>query len=439
MTHPRLVELREAQFVRQEELIRIGEKEDRSAEDDARIDVLIAEMNEIGPKLAREMNIDQEAKRAKETISSNGHGTNPAGIVGPNGQTLIGSDGKPPDLRGIADRFLDSDELKDYRAHPAGKSHPFGVGSFYQRSRAVDLEARTLIYSGGTAASLTAPQVVPSIYGPRDPLGTLGMRDVLNVGTTTADAITYIAETGFTNAAGETAEAIDTTTGAKPESALTLTEATVPVVTIAHWIPITRQALDDAGQLRAYIEGRLIDGLHYRETQQVLVGNGTAPNMRGILNTTGIQNLDATYFTGAPVAGVGTGVENYNRILRGKTLVQTTGLAVPTFYVINPSDWEGMIAAVNTAGVFYGGGPFAVPSPPRIWGLPVVLASQITAKTVLVGDGTMATIWDRMAAQVFVADQHADFFIRNIFVLLAEERIALTVHRPAAFAKVLLV
>jgi hypothetical protein len=56
--------------------------------------------------------------------------------------------------------------------------------------------------------------------------------------------------------------------------------------------------------------------------------------------------------------------------------------------------------------------------------------------TALVGDGSMACVWDRMQAQIFVADQHSDFFVRNLFVLLAETRLALTVFRPTAFATV---
>jgi hypothetical protein len=59
----------------------------------------------------------------------------------------------------------------------------------------------------------------------------------------------------------------------------------------------------------------------------------------------------------------------------------------------------------------------------------------MTAGQFLVGYGPAAGIFDRMDAQIFVADQHSDFFIRNIFVVLAEERLALAVFRPAAFAK----
>jgi hypothetical protein len=50
----------------------------------------------------------------------------------------------------------------------------------------------------------------------------------------------------------------------------------------------------------------------------------------------------------------------------------------------------------------------------------------------------MAAVVDRQDARVYMTDSHSDFFIRNIFVMLAEERIAFPVFRAAAFAKVTL-
>jgi hypothetical protein len=44
-----------------------------------------------------------------------------------------------------------------------------------------------------------------------------------------------------------------------------------------------------------------------------------------------------------------------------------------------------------------------------------------------------------MDAQIYTTDSHSDYFIRNLFVILAEERVALVVFRPSAFAKVTLV
>jgi HK97 family phage major capsid protein len=73
-----------------------------------------------------------------------------------------------------------------------------------------------------------------------------------------------------------------------------------------------------------------------------------------------------------------------------------------------------------------------------VWGLPIVASDNITAGTALVGDGTMAAVVDREDATIYTTDSHSDFFVRNLFVLLAEERVALAVFRPAAFAKVAL-
>ena len=41
-----------------------------------------------------------------------------------------------------------------------------------------------------------------------------------------------------------------------------------------------------------------------------------------------------------------------------------------------------------------------------------------------------AKLYDRWEATVEVATEHADFFIRNLVAILAEERVALTINRP---------
>ena len=48
---------------------------------------------------------------------------------------------------------------------------------------------------------------------------------------------------------------------AKPEATFTMTPKTAALDTIAHWVQITRQALDDAPYIRSLIEGKLRRGL----------------------------------------------------------------------------------------------------------------------------------------------------------------------------------
>lgn len=290
---------------------------------------------------------------------------------------------------------------------------------------------KAVIGSATAPGSALLAQVLPTVYrGLERPLV---MRDVLLGMNTTSDNITVMQESAFTNAAAEVAEATTVSNGLKPESAITFTEVTFPVQTIAHWIPVTRQLLEDLAFMESYINERLLTGLARREDLQFLTGNGTAPNLRGLLNTSGIQNLDQTYFTGAAVKNAASDNENLNRIRRAIRVIQVTGQANPTFVVMNPTDAENIDTSTDVNRQYIFGGPQA-PLPRRIWGLPIVESDNMTAGGVLVGDGTMAAVVDRYGARLHTTDSHADYFARNLFVVLAEERVALPVFRPAAFA-----
>ena len=319
--------------------------------------------------------------------------------------------------------------VTDYRKS-GGKSDLFDISPL--------MEQRALVYTGAFPSNMVPAQVLPGIRRPNEAIGQRAVRSVLQSGTTQSNSIAWVKENVFTNAAAAVAEAVSTVTGAKPESSLTFTQVTTTLATIAHWIPVSRQALDDVSQLRTYIEGRLLDGLLREENDQLLNGDGTSPNISGILDQSGIQVLDQTYFTANPVntaSGLGS-AEMFNRILRAKTLIMTTGDSTATFGIFNPTDYEALVTAADTTENYFGAGPFSNGVLPRIWGLEVVLTEDMAAGNYLIGDGTAATVWDRQTASVEMADQHEDFFIRNMFVLRAEERVGLTVERPAAFALV---
>lgn len=411
-------------------------------EQDQRIKVLVLEINDLGPQIdaAAQRATDLERMQALNTAYNASAGTRASGRL-PQGEQ--NGNVPPIDRRSIGRRFAQSDEYKAAASHPKGVSAPVPIPSFYpehQRSIVYDgqspEELRTLIATGAFPADLIQPQFVPGIFRGIEP--PLNIRDVLINGQTNSDAIVYFRELLFTNAAVEVAQATTTSDGAKPESALTFEQATAPVVTIAHWVPITRQTLQDAAQMEAYINQRLITGLKRREDAQLLNGNGSGANMTGILATSGIQLADAAYFTGAPVQDAGTANENPNRIRRAKRLVRVTGQAMPTFVVLHPADVEQFETYTDGERQYLLGGPYA-PALRPMWGLRIVESENIAENTALVGDGTAAAVWDRMQAALYTTDSHSDFFIRNILVILAEERLALTVFRPAAFVKVTLV
>lgn len=70
---------------------------------------------------------------------------------------------------------------------------------------------------------------------------------------------------------------------------------------------------------------------------------------------------------------------------------------------------------------------------PALFGLPVVPTQAMAVDKFLVGSYQQAgTLYDRWAARVEVSTEHADFFVRNLVAILAEERIGLAVKQPLA-------
>jgi HK97 family phage major capsid protein len=69
--------------------------------------------------------------------------------------------------------------------------------------------------------------------------------------------------------------------------------------------------------------------------------------------------------------------------------------------------------------------------------MPVVASPAMTEGTALVGAfGLGAKVYDRQQSNIRIAEQHGDLFIRNAVVVLAEERVGLTVSRPESFIKI---
>jgi HK97 family phage major capsid protein len=100
--------------------------------------------------------------------------------------------------------------------------------------------------------------------------------------------------------------------------------------------------------------------------------------------------------------------------------------------VLNPADAEAVDLAKDGENRYYYGGPQAI-GQRTLWGVPVVESESQGEGTGLLGDFSKAVIWDREQTTVTMTDSHADFFIRNLVAILAEERLAFGVVRPSAF------
>lgn len=304
--------------------------------------------------------------------------------------------------KSVGDRFIESDEVKKY-LETRGKSGPNASMTF---------KAITSATTGaGGAGDLIQPTRVSEIIRPQD--RPLTIRDLLSQSRTVSNAIEYVQETGFDNQAEPVAEGAD-----KPESSIDFQLKTVPVRTIAHWIPVTKQVYDDAPMLAAYIDNRLRYGLALVEENQILAGDGTGQNLLGLIPEAAAYNR----------ANTGTKLDVLRRSITQVRLSEYRADAV----VLHPGDWEEIELLKTDEGAYVWANPMALLNP-TVWGLSVVDTTAITEAQFLTGAfRPAATVWQREDATVAISEHDRDNFIKNMLTIRGEERLALTVWRPEA-------
>jgi len=102
----------------------------------------------------------------------------------------------------------------------------------------------------------------------------------------------------------------------------------------------------------------------------------------------------------------------------------------PSGVIVNPADWwsSKFMLAKSTQGEYLLGDPGGMIEP-RLWGLPVVVTNTMPAGNFMVLDALRTGyIADREDAVVRIAEQHADFFVRNMVAILCEERLAIVIQ-----------
>ena len=242
------------------------------------------------------------------------------------------------------------------------------------------------------------------------------IRDLLTQGQMSEASISWIQETGFTNNAGMVAEG-----AAKPGSDIKLAEQTSTAKVIAHWMKVSRQALDDVDQLRGHIDGRLLYGLALKEEGQLLNGDGTGQNLDGLMS-------QATAYSASFVVTDETPIDKMRLAMLQAVLAEYPASG----HVMNPIDWTRIELTKDADKRHIIGVPQGMATP-TLWGLPVVQTQSMPEDSFLTGAFQMgAQVWDRWDARVEVGYENDDF-TKNLVTILAEERLALTVYRPEAF------
>ncbi|MCG7412276.1 phage major capsid protein [Moraxella nonliquefaciens] len=307
----------------------------------------------------------------------------------------------------VGQKFAESEQFKQLQADPRGV-----------KNAKIELKANitsATTDADGSAGALVNPHRVNGVITPSN--RRLTIRDLLMDGTTESNAITYIRETGFTNNAKAQAGEGEK----KAQSDIKYDDVTVNVATIAHFFKASRQILDDAPQLASQIDGRLLYGLKLNEELQILNGDGTSGNLKGIIP-------QATAFADKASLAKYTIIDQ----LRLAQLQAVLAEYPASGHILNPIDWAKIELAKDDNGNYIIGKPQDGTNP-TLWRLPVVETQSMGVGKFLTGAFNLgAQIFDRQQSSVMTGFENDDF-TRNLITILAEERLALAVYRPEAF------
>ena len=305
-------------------------------------------------------------------------------------------------------KFVNSDEYKSF----AGKTTPRGRVDMTYKAAITSVTTDT----DGAAGDLVTTTRVPGVIGM--PQRRMTVRDLLTPGTMDGNALEYVKETGFTNAADMVAEGAK-----KPESSLKYDLVSTNAKVIAHYVKASRQILSDASQLASMIDGRLRYGLAFKEEQQLLNGTGVGQQLLGIIPQA------TAYVNPLTPPDTPTSIDMVRLAMLQAFLAEYPATGI----VMNPIDWARIELLKDTTGRYIIGNPQGSINA-TLWNLPVVETQAVQVDKFLTGAFKLgAQVFDRWQARVEVATENEDDFVKNMVTILAEERLALAVYRPQAF------
>lgn len=253
------------------------------------------------------------------------------------------------------------------------------------------------------------PGIIPGAFR------ALRVADIIPTGTMTGNMMQVTRELAIVNNAAETAEGAQ-----KPESSITFELKATPVATIATWLKVSKQILEDAPALASYIDNRLRYMVDYRYDSQLLNGDGTGQNISGVLDS-------GNYTAFTPLTGY-TILDNINKAIEQ---VRTDDYEA-TGIVLNPADWGNIERLKDTTGQYVVGNPLS-PIMPSLWGKPVVVTNAMPAGKILVGAFNIShQIFNREGTVVEFFAQDVDNVQKNLVTVRAERRGLLATYRPSA-------
>ncbi len=292
------------------------------------------------------------------------------------------------------------------------------------QSRAASFEVKADMTTGADyTGEVIAATRVPGIK--YDPSNEVHVRSIVPVGTTNSDTIRYIKESAYTQGAAATAEG-----NALGQTDFNLTASTANVELIGTYLRLSKQMLDDTEQLTSYISARVPSKLMAVEDDQLLGGNGTAPNLEGLRNSaTAWSNTDSGF-----AAGVIANPQNIDVLITALNQVAKFNYTSDGI-LMHPTDFH-KILALKDGDSRYLKDQVYQGLQPTFMGVPFRISTAMAEGEFIVGNFSQAAqIWQRENVSVEFFEQDSDNVQKNFVTVRVQERLAMTTYLPNALCR----
>jgi HK97 family phage major capsid protein len=173
--------------------------------------------------------------------------------------------------------------------------------------------------------------------------------------------------------------------------------------------------------MTSFLQSRLLEKYLIAEDAQILSGDGTAPNLQGILGV-------ATAATGAATVDV-------EQLVQAIAQLESSNYSA-TGIMVNPTDWAAIMNTKNTNAAYSLPASTVVTTDGNvsIAGIPLYKSTAIAVDKFLVGDWAMgAQIMQNQGISVQFSEMDGDNFTKNLITVRVEARIALPIYYAGAF------
>jgi HK97 family phage major capsid protein len=288
------------------------------------------------------------------------------------------------------------------------------------RSASFQIKADMTTGADFTGEVIPADRVPGYFYDPTRPVH---VRSLISGGSTVSDVIRYVTESGYANNAAPAAEG-----ATLAQSDFDMTASTALVQKIGTYFRISEEMLADTPQLTSYLSARAPEKLLEIEDSQLLSGNGSAPNLSGIIGA----SADFDVSSGGAFYQSVESANEFDVIVAALNQLSLANYSADCI-LLNPTDFHKILLLKDTTNNYIKDQVYAGLQP-TFMGVKVILNTAMSAGSFLIGNfaaGSQMWIRENLNVEFFREDGTN---VRDGFVTVrVSERVALANYLPNAY------